>query len=267
MKLYTHVERVERELISQGLESGFLKTEQLTAFDQLHYGGVDAVDEAIKSLGLTSDDQVLDVGAGLGGPARHIADNVGCSVTAVELQTDLNTLGEQLTDRCGLSENITHQVGDILTTPLPENGFDALVSWLTILHIPERKALFERCHGALKTGGGLFIEDFVAKHPIDAETQKTLEQEVYCHYLPTQSTYQNDLKACGFSSLQMEDMSESWTDFVIKRLSDFRARSDQFINRHGQPTYDALNQFYSTIVDLFRSEVIGGVRILGVADR
>jgi sarcosine/dimethylglycine N-methyltransferase len=267
MKLYTHVERVQRELHSQGLHTGPLSTEDLVGFDQLHYGGVAVVDEAIEQLGLSQTDKVLDVGAGLGGPARHIAQAVGCEVTAVELQPDLNALGEQLTERCGLSDHIHHQRGDILTTPLPRQGFDALVSWLTVLHIPQRTDLFERCHTAIKTGGGVFIEDFVAKEPIEGEIQKTLAQEVYCHHLPSQAEYVGDLEDAGFTEIQMQDMSKPWTAFVNRRLNDFQSNSAPFIERHGQATFDALHQFYGAIVDLFSSEAIGGLRIQAVADR
>ena len=267
MKLYTHVERVERALEAQGLDQGPLTTDDLVAMDQLHYGGVAVVDEAIEQLGLQSDHHVLDVGAGLGGPARHIAKKVGCAITAVELQSDLNALAEQLTERCQLSDQITHQCGDILDTPLPSQTFDALVSWLTVLHIPDREALFSRCHEAIKTGGQIFIEDFYAQQPLSPEVQDQLEEDVFCHYLPTSTQYEQDLLDAGFVGIEMENMSQDWTEFVVMRLAKFQADADQFIARHGEPTYRALDHFYRSIVRLFDSGAIGGLRIQGVAAR
>ncbi|HEY7905814.1 MAG TPA: methyltransferase domain-containing protein [Wenzhouxiangella sp.] len=265
MKLYTHVERVERELKANGQASGPLQPADLVAMDQLHYGGTQAVDEAIEQLSIHANDHVLDVGAGLGGPARHMAHQAGCAVTAVELQPDLNALGQTLTDRCGLSAQITHHCGDILDTDLPKKRFDAMVSWLTVLHIPHRQRLFERCHRALKTKGRVLIEDFYAPKPLDASTQQTLKQEVACGYLPSLEDYKNQLQQAGFESIELKDMSVEWTDFVTKRLSDYRRLAPGFIERHGQGTFDALDGFYGTIVDLFKGGLIGGLRIQAVA--
>lgn len=267
MKLYTHVERVERELAAQGLNQGPLATEDLVAMDQLHYGGVAVVDEAIEQLGLQSGDHVLDVGAGLGGPARHIAKKVGCAITAVELQSDLNTLAQQLTERCQLGDQITHQCGDILDTPLPSQSFDALVSWLTVLHIPDRDALFSRCHEAIKTGGQIYIEDFCAQQVLSREVKDQLAEDVFCHYLPTSAQYEQDLLDAGFVSIEMENMSPDWTKFVSMRLAKFQAGADEFVARHGEPTYRALHHFYRSIVRLFDSGAIGGLRIQAVAAR
>ncbi len=261
MKLYTHVERVERELKANGQTTGPLQAADLVAMDQLHYGGTQAVDEAIERLALTADDQVLDVGAGLGGPARHIAHRAGSAVTAVELQPDLNALGQTLTQRCGLDARITHHCGDILDTDLPKDRFDALVSWLTVLHIPQRARLFQRCHRALKAHGRLFIEDFYAPQALDADTQQRLKHEVACTYLPSLETYEDQLQQAGFASIELEDMSAEWTDFVISRLAIFRDQGPEFIGRHGQATYDALEGFYATMADLFKRGSIGGLRI------
>lgn len=265
MKLYTHVDRVERELKANGQASGPLQPADLVAMDQLHYGGTQAVDVAIETLSIHADDHVLDVGAGLGGPARHMAHQAGCKVTAVELQPDLNALGQTLTNRCGLSAQITHHCGDILDIDLPKERFDAMVSWLTVLHIPHRNRLFERCHRALKTKGRVLIEDFYAPKPLDASTQQILKEQVACAYLPSIEDYRGQLKQAGFESIELNEMSGEWTDFVTSRLSAFRQQAPKFIERQGQGTFDALDEFYATIVDLFKGGLIGGLRIQAVA--
>ena len=91
MNLYSQVERIYNDLRALGIEDEApLDVETLTPFDQYHYFGTDAVDEAISMAGITADSKVLDVGSGLGGPARYLAKATGCKVTALELQDDLN---------------------------------------------------------------------------------------------------------------------------------------------------------------------------------
>ncbi len=59
--------------------------------DQYHYLGTQACDTAIQLLGLTPASHVLDVGSGIGGPARYFASHSGCKVTGIELQPGINT--------------------------------------------------------------------------------------------------------------------------------------------------------------------------------
>ena len=114
MRLYDQVERILNELHHLGIdEESPLNVEDLTPFDQYHYHGTAAVDQAARMLGATADTQILEIGSGIGGPARHMAHVTGCRVTAVELQPDLSALSEQLTSRCGLSGQIDHVFGQV----------------------------------------------------------------------------------------------------------------------------------------------------------
>ena len=89
MGLYHHVDRVGSEVRDLGRSDDEpLRADELTAFDQLHYHGTEAVDEAVRSTGINQRSAVLEVGSGLGGPARHLASTTGAAVIALELQDD-----------------------------------------------------------------------------------------------------------------------------------------------------------------------------------
>ena len=89
MKLYTHVERVFRELGEMGKTvDDPLSVEDLSAFDQLHYHGTHALDVAMAMIGIDGEPRWLEIGSGLGGPARYIAAYSDARVTALELQSD-----------------------------------------------------------------------------------------------------------------------------------------------------------------------------------
>ena len=94
MKLYEGVGRIYNDLAHVGIGADdALTVDDLTPFDQFHYFGTDAVDAAIAALGIDGASRVLDVGAGLGGPARYMAQRTGCHVTALELQADIDGIG------------------------------------------------------------------------------------------------------------------------------------------------------------------------------
>jgi hypothetical protein len=85
MPLYVDVERINNELTALGIGvDEALTPAQLFPFDQYHYHGTDAVDAAVRLLGLGPASHVLDVGSGLGGPARYLASTIGCHITALE---------------------------------------------------------------------------------------------------------------------------------------------------------------------------------------
>lgn len=160
MKLYTNVQRIHNELAALGIGlDAALRVDQLTPFDQYHYFGTEAVDEALEVLQLQPGSRVLDVGSGIGGPARYIAAKTGAHVTALELQPDLDEVARDLTARCGLSSRVAHVCGNILDGAAAEN-YDAVISFLCFLHIPERPKLFAACRAALKPGGVMYVEDF-----------------------------------------------------------------------------------------------------------
>ena len=267
MKLYDQVERIHNELRAIGIaDSAPLKVENLTPFDQYHYHGLEAVDTAIEMLSLTPESRLLEVGSGIGGPARYIASRTACRVTALELQPDLHALAEELTRRCALEEAVRHLCGDILERPLAEEAFDGLIALLVFLHIEDRAALFAACRQCLKSGAAMFVEDFTKLKEPSAAQWGDLRQKVMCPYVPTEDAYLAQLNEAGFSLRLVEDMTDSWTAFTSERLAAFRAARDRNLAVHGAAITEGLEDFYATVASLYADGVIGGIRILAVAD-
>lgn len=262
MKLYQHVDRVERALADRGLAPPApLQPTQLEDLDHLHYEGRAAVDLAVQRLGLTEQDRVLDVGSGLGGPARRLATAPGCRVVALELQQELHECAASLTSRCGIDGRIRHIGGDILDPHAVEGPFDALVSWLVFLHIPDRPALLRRCRSLLRAGGGLHAEDFFIRNPLDDEERTLLRDEVQCAHLVDRPTYIDELVSAGFGDVRFDDCTDDWAAFVRDRARDFRSDREAFATLHGRDAFDALASFYSTMERLFDGGRLGGVRV------
>ena len=78
MKLYTHVEGIQNELLELGKSAGEpLGVDELSALDQLHYHGTEALDEALHRLGAGAGQRWLEIGSGIDGPARYLAHRWG----------------------------------------------------------------------------------------------------------------------------------------------------------------------------------------------
>ena len=284
MQLYSDIERIENELRELGIEEGgAVSVAQLNRFDSLHYEGNCAVDAAAQFMGLDAKMtcggieggaaasssptvRVLDVGSGLGGPARYLADQFACHVTALELQSDVHAKAAQLTERAGLEGSVEHVCGDILSTGLGELGegrgsFGAVTSWLVFLHIPDKKALLGKCAEMLRPGGQLYAEDFFRKGDFSPSELRSLAEDVYCESLPTQAEYVAACESAGLEVTGFEDKTDDWAAFVTERLVAFRGDRARFVRVHSEATYKRLLHFYTAVQKLFAGGHLGGVRL------
>ena len=262
MKLYANVHRIHNDLGALGIAPDApLKLDQLTPFDQYHYFGTAALDEALDVLQLGPDSRVLDIGSGIGGPARYVAARTGARVTALELQADLHDVGSALTARCGLNNRVEHVCGDILEGA-PAKDYDAVISFLCFLHIPDKTKLFAACREALRTGGTMYVEDYCKARMLTADEAVDLAVKVQCPTLPWQSDYETDLATAGFTDVTATDVAAMWRDFTASRLTMFRAARDKNKVIHGTETVDGLDDFYATVARLFHDQAIGGLKIV-----
>ena len=263
MKLYNNVERIFNELREVGKStSNNLMVKDLSKFDQFHYHGTDAIDISIKKLGINDKSKILDVGSGIGGPARYIANKTGAEITAIELQSDQNNLANALTKRCGLSNKVTHICGDILDYDFKNKKFDAVVSWLTLYHIPNHEILLNKLYDLLNSNGFFYTEDITSRIKLSDDEIKEIEKEIYGKHLPNFDKYISNLEKSGFKLIYSEDMSSSWTEFTKERIIQFNSEKERNIRVHGKEVVDSLNSFYNFVGKYYSNGKLGGIRFL-----
>jgi sarcosine/dimethylglycine N-methyltransferase len=263
MPLYTNLDRISRGLAALRIgPQDAIRCEQLFPLDQWHYQGTDAVHAAATALGLGPSSRVLDIGAGVGGPARYLAHTFGCHVTALELQSKLHAIGVDLTRRCGLAALVTHLCGDALTYPLPDGAFDAIVSWLAVLHIPDRDRLCARMARTLRSGGACYIEDLCMRAPFADDDLRDLREIVVGISVTSIDDYVADLRAAGFAGVTATDMTPEWAPYAAARLAAWRDNHTLYASMYGESAYTALEMFYALIARLYDSGSLGGVRLV-----
>jgi cyclopropane fatty-acyl-phospholipid synthase-like methyltransferase len=262
MPLYTHVDRIARGLAARGIgPTDSIPPEQLFSLDQWHYHGIDAIRDAACFLDLGPDSRVLDVGAGVGGPARFLAHTTGCHVTALELQRDLHDIGVDLTRRAGLEDRVTHVCGDALSCSMAGSSFDAVISFLAVLHVPDRPRLMQRMARALRQGGRCYIEDLCRRAPFAAADLEDVRNIVHGVTITSIEDYARDLGGAGFVEVVPTDLTGDWAPFAAERLQAWRANRVAYASVHGEGAWQAQELFYTVIDRLYRSGGLGGVRL------
>src|SRR5437899_2592759 len=154
-------ERLKMALTSFGPEDQRLTPQQLSVLDQFHTRGVAATDELAKLVGITSDMLVLDVGSGVGGPARYLAATYGCRVTGVDLSEPFVDAAIYLTGRTGQGRRVSFKAGSALALPLDDGGFDVVLLQHVAMNIADRPLLYREIRRMLKPGGKFATFDVV----------------------------------------------------------------------------------------------------------
>ena len=262
MPLYTNLDRIARGLSALGIgPTEPIRPEQLFAMDQWHYHGTDAVRDTAKRLAIAPADRVLDVGSGVGGPARYLAHTIGCHVTALELQPELHAIAVDLTRRCSLDRLVTHICGDALVYPVPDSSFDAWVSWLAVLHIPDRPRLFARLRRTLRPGGRCHIEDLCMRATFSPRDLGDVRNIVHGNTVTSIADYKADLESAGFVDVATTDLTPDWAPYAAERLTAWRDGHTAYAQAHGEGGYSAQELFYTVIARLYEGGSLGGVRL------
>jgi ubiquinone/menaquinone biosynthesis C-methylase UbiE len=153
------VAAIREGLASLGKTERTVTAEDLASVDEFHIGGRAATEELARLLALTASDRVLDVGCGLGGPARQIAAQYGCHVSGIDLTPDYVEAGNVLSRWLQLEGRVSLQSGDALALPFADGSFTAAYMLHAGMNIADKSALFAGVARVLQAGARFAIFD------------------------------------------------------------------------------------------------------------
>ena len=145
-----------------GRDPDCITAQDLTPVDQLHTRGKDATLELARLAGVTPEVRVLDVGGGLGGPARTLATEIGCSVEVLDVTEEFCRAGEMLTTRTSLGDLVTFRHASALDMPHPDASFDAVWMQHSSVNIADKARLYAEIHRVLRPAGHLALHEIMA---------------------------------------------------------------------------------------------------------
>jgi SAM-dependent methyltransferase len=154
-------QRLKTALAALGPEDQRLAPRQLAFLDQFHTRGLAATAELATLAGIAGDMSVLDVGSGVGGPARFLAETYGCRVAGVDLSEPFVEAARYLTERTGQGGQVSFEVASALQLPFGDAGFDAALLQHVAMNIADRPRLYREIRRVLKPGGRFATYDVV----------------------------------------------------------------------------------------------------------
>ena len=186
--------------------------EALAPFDHFHGRGVAATQELATQLALHSGERVLDIGCGIGGPARWFAAKYGVQVTGVDLTPEFCAAAEALNAATGLADRVRITQGSALALPVPDGAFDAAYSQNVIMNIADKQLFYREAFRALRPGGRLALSNLCAGpvgepyFPVPWATTRDTS------FLATPESMRADLLAAGFEIADFRDITAATLD-------------------------------------------------------
>ena len=201
-------ERLKTVLAALGPEDQRLTPQQLAALDQFHTSGLAATAKLGKLAAITAEMSVLDVGSGIGGPARFLAETYSCRVMGVDFSEPFVDAARYLTERTQQSGRVSFETASALELPFGDGHFDIVLLQHVAMNISDRARLYREVRRVLKSGGRFATFDVVVNggdphYPVPwARTPAT-------SFLLTAAATREAIEPAGFRTLAWQDDTEA----------------------------------------------------------
>ena len=154
--------RILEALARAGKDLDALTPADLAPLDHFHIGGHDATLALASLAGLREEMRVLDIGCGIGGPARTLAAGFGCRVTGIDLTEAYCQAAEFLTARTGLSDQVEIRCADALATPFADASYDVVWTQHAQVNIQDKGRLCTEILRVLQPGGRFILHEVLS---------------------------------------------------------------------------------------------------------
>lgn len=186
-----------------------LSPAKLGALDHFHTGGYPASLRLQELAQIRAEDRVLDISAGLAGPARMFAASPGCRVVCIDLSPDYCTGAELLNRLTGLDDRITVHMGSALDLPFPDDSFDVVWVQNVGMNIADKRKLYAEVCRVLKPNGRFAFQEMNAGDTTTTYFPLPWASDPADNFLITTEAKHALLGETGFNHEHFEDASDS----------------------------------------------------------
>jgi MFS family permease/ubiquinone/menaquinone biosynthesis C-methylase UbiE len=214
---------IAESLRRAGKDVGTLTTADLATVDEFHIRGRKATLELAQALDLDANSHVLDIGSGLGGPARTLAETYGCRVSGIDLTPAFCEAAATLSSWVGLGTRVDFRQGDATSLPFADGQFDAAMTIHVAMNIAHKDRMYAEARRVLKPGGRFGVYDVLQGEGGEVLFPVPWAREPSISHLATPEAMQSLLKGAGFKIVDVNDSTEEsqrWFEAMAARATE-----------------------------------------------
>jgi ubiquinone/menaquinone biosynthesis C-methylase UbiE len=231
--------RLRAALEDDGTDPNQPTVETLAPYDHFHGRGLEATEELADLLTVSLDDHILDIGSGIGGPARYIAQRFGARVTGIDLTAEFCEVARHLTRALGLADRVDFKQADALAMPFADASFDGAYSMNVSMNIADKARFYAEIHRVLRPRGWLVLSE-IAQGPGGAPAYPTpWARTAESSFLATPQQTREGLEAAGFAVSSLRETTE--------QSLAYGARSRAMVERGEKPPHRAVQLIHGDL--------------------
>lgn len=213
------LERIKAGLAAAGVDPTAPSPADLKLVDEFHTGGMEATEALLEPLAIMSEMEVLDVGSGIGGTARFIADRYGARVEGIDLTPEFVDVATALSQLVGLSDKTSFRVGSALEMPVADSSFDLATMMHVGMNISDKTALFAEVFRKLRPGGRFALFDIMATGEGKIRFPAPWAGLAQDSFVDAPQVYRDAALAAGFTAVSERDRGDYAVAFFQKVMA------------------------------------------------
>lgn len=210
-------------LKDQGIDLNSVKRSDIAGADEFHVRGAAVSKELAQAIDLNRLD-VLDVGCGLGGPCRMLADEFNCNVTGIDLSNEFIRTARELSKLVKLDHRTKFVVGDAVNLPFDDNSFDVVWTQHVQMNIPDKKKFYSEIKRVLKPGGIFLYYDIFKNNDKEVEYPMPWASSADHSFLFKSNEMNDILNELEFEKSAITNQTKAGIEFfeaLVAKLKEF----------------------------------------------
>lgn len=211
-------EKILAALEKQGIRA--ITRKDIAAADEFHVRGVQVSRELANEAALSKNTRVLDIGCGIGGPCRMLAEEFGCSATGIDITAEYIRTAQLLSEQTGLAGLTRFMQADALQLPFPHESFDVVWTQHAQMNIADKERLYAEMQRVLVKRGRLVYYDILKKGSEPLHYPVPWANDASISFLIRSHSLHELLSASGFIRIQTKDQTMAGIDFLQRMVSN-----------------------------------------------
>lgn len=204
--------RILDALRESGKDLNAVTCDDLSPVAEFHIGGQAATLELAQLAGMGAGMRVLDVGAGLGGPARTLARHFAVKVTGLDLTQEFCRVATMLSELCGMQDRVSFLHGNALEMPFEDGSFDLVWTQQAGMNIENKARLYEEANRVLAVGGRLVFQEVLCGPVTPLRLPVPWAGEASMNFLQPPEVIRDLLAKAGFREMVWHDATAQYID-------------------------------------------------------